>query len=177
MAGTPTPRSYEQILGDMLATYISKIGVNDLNTGSAVTSFFEAVAQAIYRASGDNFSILRDFNIDRATGEKLQRIAAEENVRVQGDIVATGSVTIADTSFEKIATSVYAGSSSPNIGSTVIRVSDASLFTPTGNIYIGRGTANIEGPLEYSSIVEVGAFWEINLVNATTRFHNISESV
>lgn len=177
MAGTPTPKSYEQILGDMLATYIARIGVNDLNTGSAVTSFFEAMAQAVYRASADNFSILRDFNVDRASGEKLKRIAKEENVNILGDVVATGSVTITDTSFNKIATKVYAGSNPPNIGSTTIRISDGSLFTATGSVYIGRGTTNVEGPLAYSAINQVGGFWELTLVNPTTKFHNISESV
>lgn len=177
MAGTPTPKSYEQILGDMLRAYIAKIGVNDLNTGSVVTSFFEAMAQAVYRASADNFSILRDFNVDRATGEKLKRIAEEENINISGDKVATGSVTIRDTSFEKIATKVYAGSNPPNIGSSTIRVSDASLFPATGSIYLGRGTPNIEGPLAYSSVAQVGGFWEVTLVNPTTKFHNISESV
>jgi len=80
MAGLPTPRSYEDILGDMLSTYMSKIGVNDLNTGSAVLSFFEAMAQAVYRSSGDTFSILRDFSVDRAEGEALKRLQEEEGV-------------------------------------------------------------------------------------------------
>jgi len=177
MSGTPTPKSYEQILGDMISTYTSKVGVNDLNTGSVQLSFFESVAQAIYRASGDNFSILREFDVDRAGTEKLKRIAADENIVVQGDKVATGTVTITDTSFEKIVTKVYAGANPPNIGSTIIRVSDASLFEPTGSVYIGRGTPNVEGPLDYSSIVQVGGFYEITLVNPTTKFHNISESV
>lgn len=177
MSGTPTPKSYEQVLGDMLSTYIAKIGVSDLNTGSVVTSFFEAMAQAVYRASADNFSVLRDFNVDRATGEKLKRIAEEENINISGDKVATGIVTIRDTSFEKIATKVYAGSNPPNIGSTIVRVSDASLFPATGSIYIGRGTPNIEGPLAYSAVNQVGGFWEVTLVNPTTKFHNISESV
>ena len=72
MANTPTPKSYETILGNILATYLSKIGVNDLNPGSAVISFFEAISQAIYRASGDTFSILRDFSVDRAEGDILK---------------------------------------------------------------------------------------------------------
>lgn len=177
MAGTPNPKSYEQILGDMLSSYMGKIGINDLNTGSAVSSFFEAVAQAVYRASADTFSILRDFNVDRASGEKLKRIADEENVKYGGDRIATGTVTIRDASFEKIVTKVYAGGNPPNKGSTTIKVSDASLFPASGAIYIGRGTPNIEGPLSYSSKTQVGGYWEITLVSPTTKFHNISESV
>lgn len=177
MAGLPNPKSYEQIIGDMLSTYMSKIGVNDLNTGSAVTSFFEAMAQAVYRSSGDIFSILRDFSVDRAEGEALKRLAEEERVYPIPARVATGRVTITDTSFEKIATKVYAGTAPPNIGSTIINVSDASLFPASGQVYIGRGTPNVEGPISYTSITPVGSYFQINLAAATTRYHNNSEDV
>lgn len=177
MANVPTPKSYEQILGDMLATYMSKIGVNDLNVGSAVTGFFETMAQAVYRASGDTFSILRDFSVDRAEGEALERLREEENLPAIIARVATGVVTIGDSSFTKISTKVYAGTAPPNVGSTSINVSDASAFPATGSIYIGRGTANVEGPLPYSSISVVGSYYQINLTSPTTKYHNTSETV
>lgn len=177
MANVPVPKSYEQILGDMLSTYMSKIGVNDLNVGSAVTSFFEAMAQAVYRASGDTFSILRDFSVDRATKEALKRLAEEEGIRLSSAQVATGLVNISDSGFDKISTKVYAGTPPPNIGSTSINVSDASEFPATGSIYIGRGTPNVEGPIPYSSITAVGSFYQINLSTPTSKYHNNSESV
>lgn len=173
----PNPKSYDQILGDMLATYMSKIGVNDLNVGSAVVSFFEAMAQAVYRSSGDTFAILRDFSIDRAEGEALQRLREEEGLSAITARVATGKVTITDSSFTKKVTKIYAGSPPPNVGSTVISVSDASQFNPSGSIYIGRGTPNVEGPLAYSSITPVGGYYQINLSSPTTKYHNISENV
>jgi uncharacterized phage protein gp47/JayE len=177
MADQPKVKSREQILGEMLATFLSKTGINDLNVGSVNTSFFETMAQAIYRASGDTLSILRDFSVDRATGEALKRIATEERIYPKSARVATGKVTIIDTSFEKISTKIYAGANSPNVGSSMILVSDASLFTPAGAIYIGRGTPNVEGPISYSSITPVGGYYQINLSTPTTKFHNISESV
>lgn len=177
MAKTPTPKSYEQILGEMTATYMAKIGVNDLATGSAVTSFLETMAQAVFRAQGDTFSILRDNDVDRATGEALKKIASAENIKLEPARVATGRVVIGDSSFNKISTKIYAGASAPNVGSTVIKVSDASLFTPTGSLYIGRGTPNIEGPIAYTSVVQTGGYWEITLATPTIKFHNISESV
>lgn len=173
----PTPKSYEQILGEMISTYLAKTGINDLNPGSAVLSFFETVAQSVSRASGDTFSILRDFSVDRATGEALKRIAAEENVAIEPARVATGTVTVTDSSFEKISTKIYAGANSPNIGSTIIKVSDASSFPSTGQIYIGRGTPNIEGPISYVSVTSVGGYYEIQLATSTSKFHNISETV
>lgn len=174
---TPQPKSYEQLLSEGLNAYMSKIGVNDMYTGSAVTSFFEAVAQQVYLANASNFSILRDFNLDRSSGEALRRIAQEERVNPLPARVTTGRVTIKDSSFVKRSTKVYAGATAPNAGSSVIKVSDASDFPATGSVYIGRGTNNIEGPLAYSSITPVGGFFELNLVSPTTKFHNISESV
>lgn len=174
---TPNPKSYEQLYGEMLASYMAKIGINDLSTASAVSSFFETMAQAVFRAQGDAFSILRDNDVDRATGEALKKIASAENIKLEPARVATGKVIIKDSSFEKISTKVYAGASAPNVGSTIIKVSDASLFSATGSVYIGRGTPNSEGPLAYTSITQVGGYWEINLTSPTTKFHNISESV
>ncbi|HBI00292.1 MAG TPA: hypothetical protein DDY18_01565 [Flavobacterium sp.] len=173
----PNPQAYEVILGDMLATYMAKIGVNDLNVGSTVVSFFEAMAQAVYRASGDTFAILRDFSVDRAEGEALQRIREEEGLPAINARVATGKVTIGDSSFTKKVTKIYAGAQPPNIGSMEIPVSDASEFDASGSIYIGRGTPNVEGPLAYSSITPVGGYYVINLSAPTTKYHNLSEKV
>lgn len=174
---TPTPKSYDQILGDMIATYTSKIGIDDLNTGSAMLSFMESVAQAIYRAQGDIFAVRRDYSVDRATGEALKRLAAEERVTVEPATFATGYVTITDSSFDKISTKVYAGSVAPNVGTTSLNVSDASAFPSTGSIYIGRGTPNIEGPIAYSSKTQVGGYWVLSLTNPTQKYHNNSETI
>ena len=178
--GLPTPKSREQILSEMLTEYVGLTGVNDLNTGSVLTQFFDVVARSVARTSGDIFQILRDYSIDRATGEALNRIGDEERVYRKVAQTATGTVKVTDTSFEKISTKVYAGSTPPNIGSKEIKVSDASLFPSTGNVYIGRGTPNIEGPLALDPLyppVQVGSYWVITLLSPTTKFHNISESV
>lgn len=174
----PNPQSYEELLGDALSSYAAKVGINDFNVGSAVTSFFEVAALMAARASGDIFQILRDFSVDRATGDALQRLAIENRVTPITAKPATGYVTVVDLSFNKISTKVYAGSPPPNIGSTTINVSDASLFPASGAIYIGRGTPNVEGPIPYVvPPVQTGNFWTITLNAATVKFHNLSESV
>jgi len=174
---TPNPQSLDQILGDLLSAYMSRTGINDINTGSAIVSFFEVVALAIARSTGDMFQILRDVSVDRAEGEVLRRIATDEGLRELPARVASGTVTVTDSSFLKVATKIYAGAKAPNIGSVQILVSDASAFTPTGSVYIGRGTPNIEGPISYTSIVPIGSYFQINLSTPTTKFHNINESV
>lgn len=175
--GLPTPKSREQILSEMLTEYTGLTGVNDLNTGSVLTQFFDVVARSVARTSGDIFQILRDYSVDRATGEALSRIGEEERIFRKTSRTANGVVKVIDSSFQKISTKVYAGASSPNIGSTIIKVSDASNFPTSGTVYIGRGTPNIEGPLNYVSTAQVGAYWEITLASPTTKFHNISEPV
>lgn len=189
----PNPQSYEQILSDALSAYAAKVGINDFNVGSAVTSFFEVVALTTARASGDIFQILKDFSVDRATGDALQRLATENGITPITAQPATGVVSIIDVSvtnipnagsiFTKISTAVYAGLPAPNVGSMTIAVGDASLFPASGTrrLYIGRGTANVEGPLQYNTTsnppVQVGAYWVITLVSPTTKFHNLGESV
>ncbi len=177
MAKNPKPKSYDQLMGDMLRAYLSKTGINDLNTGSAVTAFFEAVALSVARSSGDVFQLLRDLSVDRAEGDALRNIAKDEGLQDLPARVASGQVTITDTSFSKISTKIYAGANAPNIGSTTILVSDASSFTATGSVYLGRGTPNVEGPLPYSAKTPVGSYWQLTLTSPTTKFHNINESV
>jgi Baseplate J-like protein len=174
----PVIQSYEQYLSDMLSSYASSIGINDFNVASINSSFFEAVALATARASGDLLQILNLYNIDRATGDVLRRLALEFGVNPAEAQAASGLVNIIDTSFTKISTAVYSGTAAPNIGSTIINVSDASLFPASGGVYIGRGTPDIEGPLPYATPpVQTGSYWTITLSTATTKYHNLGESV
>lgn len=178
MADLPNPQSYEQILGDMLSAYAAKLGIDDFNVGSVNTSFFEVVALMVARSSGDIFQILKDFSVDRATGDTLKRLATENNVTPISARPSTGLVNVIDSTFTKISTKIYSGANPPNVGSIVINVSDASLFTASGAIYIGRGTPNVEGPLPYAvSPTPVGGYWQITLSSATTKFHNLGETV
>ena len=173
----PNPQSYEQLLADMLSAYAAKQGINDFNVGSAVTDFFSVIALTTARSSGDIFQILRDFSVDRATGDALKRLATENRVTLITAKPSTGYVAVTDTSIQKILTKIYAGTNPPNIGSSQIRVSDASIFPATGAVYIGRGTPNVEGPISYTSIAPVGGYYILNLASATTKFHNVGESI
>ena len=170
--------SYEQLLGDALSSYAAAQGISDFNVGSAVTSFFEVAALMAARSSGDIFQILTDYSVIRATGSALQLLATENGIIPITATPATGTVTIVDLSFLKISTQVYAGTPPPNIGSITINVGNASQFPASGAIYIGRGTPNVEGPLAYATPpVQVGNFWTITLTTATTKYHNLGETV
>lgn len=173
----PQPESYQQILTDMLSSYASSTGIASPAVGSANLSFFQVAALAIARASGDVFSTLLNSSIQYATGPNLQLIAAEFQITPTESAVATGAVTITDTSFQVVSTSIYAGANPVNIGSTVIYVGSITGFPSSGSIYIGRGTNDSEGPLPYSSTAAIGNYFQINLSSPTTRYHNLGESV
>lgn len=179
MANIPTPRSFPQTVGDMIDTFLSKVDLPALKVGSPVLAILEAAAQSDVRSSQDVFDLLNAVSLDRATGTALDRLGLDEDLPRITESAASGMVTVSDTSFAKIVSRVYQGMPSPIVGSTVLYVADASQFPASGNVYIGRGTTNYEGPLAYTSKVSAGNYWTLTLAggNQTKRFHNLNEPV
>lgn len=178
MAGTiPTPRSYQTILGNQIESFISRQGLKGLRIGGPLLSILETASQLDARNSQDIFNLLDSNDINRAVGSSLDRIAASEDLVRLAVIASSGNVTVMDVSFQKISTKVYAGTSAPNAGSTVINIADASSFPSSGQVYLGRGTVNYEGPIPYTSKTLVGTYWTLTLSSATQKFHDINESV
>jgi hypothetical protein len=129
------------------------------------------------RSSADIFTLLQSSTLQNATGTALDRIGADEDSARLAQTPASGFVTISDSSFVKISTKVFQGTPAPIIGTTSINVVNATGFASTGNVYIGRGTTNYEGPIPYSSVSNNGTYWTITLTNPTLLFHNQNESV
>lgn len=177
MATVPTPRSYNQIIGHIINAFLSKYGIPTLITGTPLLSTFEAAAQSDLRTSQDIFEFLDSTNLDNAEGIALDRIGADEEVFRFTETPANTIVTISDTSFTKISSKVFQGSAAPIIGTIALKVADGSAFPTTGSVYIGRGTNNYEGPLTYTSRVNSGGYWTINLTVGTSKFHNVGETV
>ena len=177
MATTPTPRSYSDILGNLLDGFLSRQGIRSVKVGGPVLSIFESTSQSQLRNSNDIFTLLGSSTLDQATGTALDRLGQDEGVFRDTESPSTGKVNIADSSFTKISTKLFQGVSAPIIGSMTIYVADASSFTASGQLYIGRGTSNFEGPVSYASVASVGNYWQINLSSPTQRFHNLGEAV
>lgn len=182
MANIPTPRSYSQILGDQVATFLSRSGIKSLKDGSPVLSILETSAQSDMRQSQDVFTMLKAIALDNAEGSALDRIGQDEQVPRLTKKPSSGFVNVSDTSFTKISSKVYQGLAAPIVGSTTIYIVDGSEFPASGSIYIGRGTSNYEGPLAYSAIAAVPnpstpVYWTITLSAPTQRFHNLNEPV
>jgi hypothetical protein len=173
----PQARSYPQILGDIFDTFLSKTGFKRLKIGGPIVSALEASAQSDVRATQDVFQALDSFSLDRTFGDALTRIAADENLTRIPLTSASGLVNFSDTSFTKISSTVYQGAGAPNIGTTSLKVTDATAFPTAGSVYVGRNTVNYEGPLVYTSKTNVGPYWTLTLSVGTTKFHNLGETV
>jgi baseplate J-like protein len=183
MANVPNIRSKEQIAGELIDSIRARLRKDiDLNDGSTLTQFIEAITQGIFKGEADRIAMIDADSIDRAEGEALQRLARDRNVPILPALPSNGRVNISDATFEKISTRVYAGQPAPVAGSIKVYVADASKMPSAGGrIYLGRGTTNVEGPLVYiSTQAEAGgAYWSITLAGTspTTKFHNIGETV
>lgn len=177
MSETPTPRSYQTILGDMINAFTAAQGITRLRAGSPILSILEAGSQSVLRSSQDIFQLLNSISLDTAEGLALEQIGADENAPKLTQSPSTGTVDIADTSFTKISTNLYQGKPAPIAGSVVLNVADASFFPSTGSVYVGRGTSDYEGPLAYTSKTNAGSYWQLNLSSGTIKFHNVSETV
>lgn len=177
MANIPTPRSWNSLVGDMVAAFLSRYGLKKLKPGSPVLSTIEAVAQSQLRSSQDTFDLLNASSLDNATGTALDRKGAAAKRPRGQQSASSGKVNVTDTSFTKISTKLYQGLPAPIIGSTTIYLADASEFPTSGNIYLGRNTSNYEGPIAYTAAVNSGTYWTLTLNTGTRRFHNVGESV
>jgi uncharacterized phage protein gp47/JayE len=184
ISSTPTFRSLSTIVGDMVSTFLSELdrnnivpGIQSLKPGSPYLAIFESTGQSQFRNQEQTLSLLDANDLDIAHGERLDRIGAAEKLLRRGATFATGYVNISDTSFTKVSTRVYQGKPAPIPGSVTIYVADATGFGTTGNLYIGRNTPNLEGPLAYTACVNAGSYWTITLAAGTTNFHGLGEGV
>ena len=177
MAQIPVPRSFNAILGNMLDAFLSRTGLSKIRPGSPLLSIMMAGAQSGLRSSKDIFDFLNSGSLDRATGQALDRIGADEDCPRIGETAASGTITIGDSRYTKIATKIFPGKPAPIVGGSLIYVSDASLFTATGSLYIGRGTTNYEGPLAYDVITNFTTYYSIHLTSPTLKYHNLNEPV
>lgn len=183
MANLPELRSREMIIGDLIDGFLARVkDVNDLNRASVISQFFYAIGQGNFKAAANVITMVDALSVDRATGEALQRLAADAGVKISSGTYSSGRVTIRDLSFSKISTNIFSGQPAPVAGSTNLYVVDASKMNAAGGkLFIGRGTPNAEGPLNFTSVQAEagGAYWSITLdvASPTTKFHNNGESI
>lgn len=145
MADTPIPRSYEQIVSDIVDSFIARTGISALKVGSPILSMIEAVAQSQMRNSQDTFNLLASQSLDHATGDALTQIAADEGLVRKNASASFGYVTFTDNAFTKVSTQLTAGASR---GQNYLTVNDITGFATNDSIVIGnevRVISNVSG--------------------------------
>lgn len=170
-------KTYQEILGNMVRKIKADTNVNDINEGSVLLTLLEAAAQNDFDNNTAMLSILDLLNINAVRNNDLDSRGADFGLTRYTATQASGFVTVTDTNFTKHSTGFYQVKRPPITGDTKIYVNDASLFQSSGQIYIGRGTTQFEGPIPYSSITNNGTFFTINLSAALQKDHLSSETI
>jgi len=171
-------RSYQQIAGQMIAKLLAETNLTDLNPGSVFLTMIEAAASSDFTQEGKLLQLLRLRDVDKSKGVDLENLAEESGVIPSrlGAEPATVPLTIQDTSFIKQSTTIFAGAVSPAAGDTILKVVDATGFSASGTIFMGRGTSTSES-IGYASVVDTGTFWEFTLSTPLTKDHLVGEEV
>jgi uncharacterized phage protein gp47/JayE len=172
-----TLQSYNEILGKLVRKIIADTPVNDVNTGSVLLTLLEAVAAQDFENNASILSVLETLNIDALKNLDLDARAADYGLTRRSSVRATGFIKIIDTSITKRTTTLYAVKPAPIAGDNKIYVNDASGWGSTGDLYIGRGTPQFEGPIPYTSIISNGSFYTINLGSTLQKDHLASDIV
>ena len=173
-----TPKSFQQIVGSMAAKMAAETPITDFSDGSVILTLLEAAAQEDFQQYIQMLNIIRNYNLDTTEGEDLDNRATEYGLTRISAKPHSGFVTVTDVSFTKIFTKIYAGLPGPVAGSIVINVDNASSFPASGQLYIGRGTSNSEGPIAYSAApVNNTSYWTITLDVALINDHGTDETV
>lgn len=184
MAQQVVLRSKDQILGNLIRKVVANSDLSDVAPGSSLSMMLEGVAQNSFKRSVDALKILENTDVDSLDGTGLDKKALSMRLpdgkggygRLSAD-QSSGPVIIGS-SFQKISSKLYAGKPTPFAGSRRLFLEDASGFTPTGQIYIGRGTVSrFEGPISYSSVTNSGSFWVVELDSPLTKDHLSSDLV
>lgn len=177
-------KSSSQLFGDLARTVLANTDLSDVAPGSSLSVLLEAIASNDFQLAVTAFKILENSALESLVGTALDKKA--EAIRLPNGIggfgrqpstQASGPITIGS-SFQKVSSKLYAGKPAPFPGSQRLYLEDASKFTPTGNIYIGRGTVDrFEGPIAYTSVVNSGSFWTIELATPLTKGHLTNDLV
>ncbi len=169
-------KSFQSILRDAVALFLSQTGVTDINPGSVVTTFVEAPSQEAAQEYFQMYQTIRNYNLDTTEGTDLDNRAAEYDLERIAAQKASDIATIIDPSITKRQTNIYTGSRGPVAGQTYVDADSATDFDASGSIIVGRNSDNAE-TVAYSSITSFGNFDRFNLSGALTSDHGSDESI
>ena len=183
-------RSREQFLGDLVRTMMANTDINDVSSGSDLSTMLEGISSLMYQISLGSLKILENTNLESLVGNALDKKA--ESLRIPNGVGGIGRIPASQSSgivtvgsaFQKVSTKFYAGKPAPFSGSKTLYVENGYGFkyNPDGTLvankrlYVGRGTADrFEGPIEYTTVQNQGSFWVITLSKPLTKNHLYSD--
>lgn len=166
-----------EITADMVASVLADTGLTDIFPGSVLSTILLAPAVEDARQYASMQRIIAAFSVDTMSGvdldNKLFDLGLDPRIQPQQ---STGLVTIVDISFTKIQTRIYPGLPGPIAGQTTINIVSATGLTASGTVIVGRGTSNVE-TVAYSSITQVGGYYQLNLTSGLVNDHGTEESI
>jgi uncharacterized phage protein gp47/JayE len=136
------PRTYEQILTDMIAYVQARTSLSDYTVGSVIRTVLEAAALEDDEQYFQMVQLLDAFSLTTASGEDLDRRLADFGiVRLQASR-AFGQVRFFDSNLttDEVAADAV-------VGNTTVQIFDSTKFPTTGfpyTIRIGEGTARVQ---------------------------------
>lgn len=170
-------KSFNQILGDMLRKIVADTPLNDINAGSVLLTLLEAAAANDFENNTAILNVLELLNIDAVKNNDLDARAGDYGLSRRPSVKASGLIEISNTNISKRSTGFYVIKPAPIAGQTTIYVNSTDGWSDSGELYIGRGTQNFEGPISYTSIVRHPTYSEIHLNSALQKDHLSSDSV
>ena len=170
------PRTFQEIMQDMLARLISATPVNDVNFGSVWTTLLEAAAQEDDEQYFQMSEIIKGYSIDSTYGTELDSRAFEYNLERIDAGKASATVTFGDEAITKIETDIYSGLNGAPAGTFSINGNSATGFSVAGSIIIGRDTPN-EEIVPYSSIDQLTNYVRFNLSSGLAKDHGTDEII
>ena len=174
--GLFSPRTFPEIMGDMISRLLAATPLTDVSFGGVMTTMLEAAAQEDDEQYFQMIQLIRAFSLDTTTGDDLDNRAFEFGITRRSAASATTVVTIGDSAFTKIDTSVFSGLPGAAAGSSAINGDSATSFPTAGAIVVGRGTSNAETVL-YSSITDNGNYVTFNLSSVFANDHGTDETI
>src|ERR1035437_8136626 len=179
MASNIQVQSFNQFLGPMIRNIIANTPLNDVNQGSVLLTILEAAAANDLENSTAILSLLNLLNISTVSNSDLDNRAADYGLTRFSAVRASGNVSFFNTSIVKQSTSLYVIKPAPIAGQTVLYVNNTTGWASSGSLYIGRGTLQFEGPINY--VISPGnifpTYTQITLGTALHNNHLISDTV
>jgi hypothetical protein len=180
MADSPIKlRTKQQILGSMISKLKQKTDITDLYDGAVNLTVLEAAAGSDLIIESKFLKLLNLNNADKLSGVELVRYAQRRGLKPVkiGASPASVKLTIGESAFSKISSTIYAGANNPVAGDSQLLVLDASSFNASGTIHVGRNTSTYEA-VSYASKTNSGqGYWTLALSTPLAKDHLVGEEV